>query len=203
MILRRLPLAATFAFALAATEAFAQSSAPRFEAGGHTAVAGSEQFDATDVGGGGRFAWRPLALLGLEAELTWYPGDFPDRVAFSRARFEGFFGGTIGPRFGPIRPFATLRPGFLTYSEAPEPIACIAIYPPPLACTLAAGSTVLAVDLGGGVDVDLSGRMFVRVAITDRALRYEGPVFDTDRRVREGAFWSHGLRVATGAGFRF
>jgi hypothetical protein len=167
------------------------------------AVAGSSEFDASDVGLGGRLGWRLLDLVTLEGELTMYPGDFPDRVAFSASRWEGLFGGTVGVQLGRVRPFASVRPGFLRYSEAPEPFACIAIFPPPLACTLAAGKTVFAFDVGGGIALDITRRSFIRVDLTDRMLRYDGPVFRPQGAIREDHFWRHGVRFAAGAGVRF
>jgi hypothetical protein len=198
-----IPAVAVLCCALTPSASNAQSNERRFEVGAHAALAGSDQFDETDTGVGARFAWLPWRALGAEAEVSFYPSDFPDDVAFSRARWEGFFGATVGPRFGFVRPFAKLRPGFLTYSEAPAPFACIAIFPPPLQCTLGGGSTVFALDLGGGVDLQIAGRTFFRLDVSDRMLRYEGPVFDLTRTIHEESFWSHGLRVALGGGLRF
>jgi hypothetical protein len=183
--------------------AAAQAPERRFEAAASVAVASTSQFDETEVGIGGRFGWRPMSLFGIEVEMTHYPGDYPDGFAFSRARWEGFFGGTFGPRLGPIRPYARVRPGFLTYREAPESFACITVFPPPLTCTLAPGATVLAIDIGGGIEVSLSDRSFLRVDVGDRALRFEGPVFDTDFRESVDGLWSHGFRLAAGGGVRF
>jgi hypothetical protein len=174
----------------------------RVEIGGQVTAARSSEFDATDVGLGARFAWHPMEALGIEAEFDFYPGDFPDRNGFSRARTEGLFGVTIGPRFDRVRPFAKLRPGFLVFSEASEPIICIAIFPPPLACTLATGRTVLALDIGGGVEVFATPTTFIRVDAGDRVIRYPGPSFDSSRGVRD-AFLSHDFRFAIGAGLRF
>lgn len=181
----------------------AQSTERRFDVAANLAAASTAEFEGAEVGFGGRFGWKPFALIGLEAEMTHYPGDYPDGFAFSRARWEGLFGGTVGPRFGRVRPFARVRPGFLAYREAPEPFACIAIFPPPLVCTLAAGRTVLAVDIGGGVEATLSNRSFVRVDIGDRAVRYDGPVFDLNRRRSADSFWSHGVRFTAGGGLKF
>ncbi len=122
--------------------ASAQGSHPPFDAGGQIVAASLEQFDGSDFGFGGRFAWHPLALLGVEAELDLYPGEFPEGRAFSRRRVEGLFGVTAGPRFDRVRLFGKLRAGFLRVGEAPRPFACILIFPPPLACTLAAGHTL-------------------------------------------------------------
>ena len=188
---------------LASPVAFTQAPERPFEVAASVAVASTSQFDATEVGIGGRLGWRPMALLSVEVEMTHYPSDYPDGLAFSSARWEGFFGGTFGTQLGPVRPFARVRPGFLAYREAPEAFACIAIFPPPLACTLASGKTVFAIDIGGGIEASLSERSFVRVDLGDRALRFEGPVFDTDGRRPVDSLWSHGFRLAAGAGLRF
>jgi hypothetical protein len=190
--------------ASASSFSFAQSNERRFEAAGQVALAASDQFDGTDTGVGGRLTWKPLELLGFDAEVNYFPGDYPDDgAAFSSARWEGFFGGTIGPQLGRMRPFAKIRPGFVTYREAPEPFACILIYPPPLNCTLASGGSVFALDWGGGVDVSVTARTVIRLDVGDRLLRYQGPVLGVDRTVQDEAFWSHGFRFAAGAGIRF
>ena len=181
----------------------AQSDDYAVDAAIHLGTAVSSEFDGTDVGVGGRLSWRPTALLGIDGEFTWYPGELADEEAFSGGRVEGLFGGTIGPRLGRVRPFAKLRPGFVTFRAASEPIACILIFPPPLTCTLAAGQTVFALDIGGGVEWFPSGRTVIRVDAGDRALRYPSPVIDSDGTVRDESFFSHDFRFAVGGGWRF
>lgn len=175
----------------------------RGEASAHVALAAGGEFDGSDVGVGGRVGFRPWRPLGLEAEITLYPEDYPDGAPFSQSRWEGFFGATFGPRLGRTRVFARLRPGFLRYQEAGAPIACIAIFPPPLSCTLASGATVMALDVGGGVDVDISPRTYLRLDAGDRLLRYEGPAFRGRRAVMNDDLWVHGVRVAVAGGVRF
>ena len=167
------------------------------------AIAFSSQFDASDAGIGGRLGWQATPLVVLEAEVAHYPSHFADTPAFSRSRVEGLFGATIGPRLGRVHPFVRVRPGFLRVQPAPEPFACIAIFPPPLACELASGRTLMAFDLGGGVDVAVGERTFVRIDAGDRRVKYPGPVFDTDRNVHDEAFFSHDLRFAVSGGLRF
>jgi hypothetical protein len=186
-----------------ASLAGAQTSPGRIELGGQVVSVSSGQFDATDVGLGGRVSWRPNPIVGLEAELNVFPRDFPSGRPFSRARFEGLFGVTAGATFDRFRPFARVRPGFVAVQESPEPFACILIFPPPLTCTLASGRTLVAVDLGGGIDIMTTERTFVRVDLGDRLVRYPGPVFDSDRMIREDPFFSHEFRFAAGAGVRF
>ena len=186
-----------------ARPAAAQSGEPLFEVGGHLATAFSGEFDETDVGVGGRLSWHPTSRLGLEGELTIYPGDLGEQIAFSGGRLEGLFGATFGPRLGRVRPFAKLRPGFLRFQEAPEPIACILIFPPPLNCALAAGQTMFALDIGGGVEWFASDATFLRVDVGDRAVRYPSPVIDSNRDVRDSSFFGHDFRFTIGGGLRF
>jgi len=187
-----------FLFVVSSTAAFAQ----RFDAGGQVAAVHSSEFDSGDVGFGGRFAWHPIDLVGVEAEMNVYPRTFPSSrsVAFSSGRVEGLFGVTVGPRFARVRPFAKLRPGFLTFRR--QTIACILIFPPPLSCQLAEGRTLLALDAGGGVELFPTDRTLVRVDVGDRLLKYPGPSFRAGRATQE-SFFSHDFRFTAGAGVRF
>lgn len=168
----------------------AQSTSTRFEVSAQLVTVGSGEFDAPDIGVSGRVAWRPIPLLGAEAEIGVYPGDFPDRRPFSRGRVEGFFGVTAGPELGRFRPFVRLRPGFFTFQEAPAPFPCILIFPPPLRCELASGRTSFALDAGGGVEVQATPRTFVRIDAGDRLMRYPRST-------------GHDFRLAVGGGLKF
>jgi hypothetical protein len=163
----------------------------------------SSEFDNADVGVGGLVSWRPSGLVGADAEVTFYPSDFTDAPAFSSSRVEGLFGVIVGPRFSAIRPFAKFRPGFVRFAEAPDPFACIAIFPPPIACQLAASHTAFALDIGGGVEFQTSGKTYVRVDVGDRALKYPGPVIETDGTVQDESFFGHDFRFQIGGGVRF
>ena len=184
-------------------ETAAQTTDTHVQLGIHMSIVNSAEFDDTDVGIGGRLSWHPLRFVSVEAELTAYPSDFADAPAFSSSRVEALFGATVGPRLGRLRPFAKVRPGLVSFAEAPEPFACIAIFPPPLACALAAGDTVFAIDVGGGIEFQTSDRTFVRMDIGDRLVRYPAPVLDSDGTTRDEAFFSHDLRIQIGAGITF
>jgi hypothetical protein len=183
-------------FLIVAVPAAAQQ---HFDAGGQVAVTHSGEFDATDTGAGGRVAWRPLDVLGVEAEMNVYPASFPSASGFSRHRTEGLFGVTAGPRIGPIRVMARLRPGFLQYTA--RPTVCILIFPPPLSCQLG-GRRVFALDLGGGVEVPAGARTFARIDLGDRMLKYPGPALRNGRAVND-PFFGHDFRLSAGAGVRF
>jgi hypothetical protein len=189
-------LLAAIIVALLATPLRAQQ---HFDAGGQVTVARSGEFDATGTGFGGRFAWRPVDLIGIEAEMNAYPGSFPSTSGFSRHRTEGLFGVTAGPRLGPMRVMARLRPGFLTFTA--RPTVCILIFPPPLSCQLGQ-RTVFALDVGGSVELPAGARTFARIDLGDRLLRYPGPSFRNGGTTR-GAFFSHDFRLSAGAGVRF
>jgi hypothetical protein len=180
----------------------AAAQSGRFDAGVPVTWAHSGEFDATTVGVGGRFAWHPSSLLGVEAEFNLYPSDWPERFAFSDGQREGLFGVTVGPRLGPVRPFAKMRAGFLNISPAGRPFPCVLIFPPPLSCQLAAdGDTLLALDYGGGVEI--GGRVFLRVEAGDRPVAYEREVLGQQGQVDRRRLWSHDFRFSVGAGLRF
>lgn len=179
--------------ALLIIPAAVQAQERRFEIGGQVVASRVDEFDDTDVGIGVRGGWRAAQLLGVEAELNVYPSGLPGTgITISRGRVESLFGITVGPQLGRLRPFARVRPGLLRYREAPQPIACILIFPPPLSCTLAGGQTLFAVDIGGGVEVAAGPRMLFRVDVGDRVVRYPEP--------NEAG---HDVRVGVGWAFRF
>ena len=191
---------------LAITCAAPASAQPtqRFEAGAQVVASTVPGFSGSDFGLGGRLAWRTDDVLSFEGELNLFPGTFPDRsIAISRRRVEGLFGVTAGLSFGRLRPFATFRAGFVDVQEAPEPFACILIFPPPLSCTLGVGRTVPAFDLGGGVQLDVTARTFIRVEGGDRMLKYPGPAIDGDGIHQSESFYGHGFRLGAGVGVRF
>lgn len=171
--------------------------------GVHVAGANWSEFEGTDLGIGARIAWQPSSLLGVEADLNWYPGEFPDvTVPFSARRVEGALAVTAGPRLGRMRPFVRAGAGFLRTTSA-GPFACIAIFPPPLTCLLAGGDTLPTVEIGGGVEVSTPASTFIRFDIVDRILRYPGPTFGPADEISNDGFFGHAFKFALGAGWRF
>ncbi|HXV59713.1 MAG TPA: outer membrane beta-barrel protein [Vicinamibacteria bacterium] len=162
------------------------------------------ELDTTDLGFGGRIGYRATPLLGIEGELSFYPGDVPERVTFTRSRLEGLFGITVGPRFNRFSVFGKARPGFVRFAGAHEPIPCILIFPPPLSCVLAEGRTVFALDLGGGIELYPTERSLVRVDLSNLLLRYPAPAINRDREaVTEDSFWGGNLKLTFSMGLRF
>jgi hypothetical protein len=183
----------------------ASAQAQSFQADVHFSSAQWSEFDGSDNGIGGRFTFMPSSMIGLDADLTWYPSDFPpDQVAFSGSRIEGLFGATIGPRINRVRPFAKAAAGFLKVADPPLGFACIAIFPPPLACVMAGGPTLPAYEIGGGIEVSATPRTLFRADIGDRILKYPGPTFRNGLRDRvEDGFLGHAIRFTIGGGIRF
>lgn len=159
----------------------------------------------SDIGIGGRLTWMASTVIGLDANLVWYPAGFPTDtdVPVSDQRLEGLFGVTVGPRIARVRPFAKAAAGFLVVGAASEPIACITIFPPPIVCTLAGGRTLTAVELGGGLEIDATSTAFIRADVGARLLKYPGPAIDAAFQLRDEDYWDRGLRMTFGAGLRF
>jgi hypothetical protein len=195
-----------FFFVVACIALAVRADAQSLELGVHLSSAKWSEFETNDTGIGGRLTWRPLPLLGIDADLTLYPSDFAgDTVApFSGRRVEGMFGATIGPRLDRVRPFVKASAGFLDIGATPRAFVCVAIYPPPLACVLAGGRTLAAYEIGGGVQIYTPARTFIRADVTERFLNYPGPTFRNGlRELVDDDFFAGALRFTIGAGIRF
>lgn len=198
-MIKRITSFALFSLFVCTSTARAQS----FELGAHLVGSQWSEFKGTDFGVGGRLTWKPTAIVGVDAELNWYPGEFPDvRTPFSSNRLEGLVGVTAGPRLVRLRPFVRAAAGFLRTADN-GPFPCIAIFPPPLSCLMAAGDTLPAFDVGGGIDVSMSRSTFLRFDAGDRILKYPGPTFGPADEVSEDGFFGHAFRFTLGAGWKF
>jgi hypothetical protein len=182
--------------------AAAQTGSHPITLGAIVASVASGEFDSTDAGLGVQVAWHPTPLIGAEVEVVVHPGDLGD-PAFSSGRVETLFGVSVGPQIGRWRPFAKVRPGIIRYWQSPEPLACIAIFPVPVACTLASGRTVAVFDFGGGIERFVGDRTFVRFDAGDRMLTFPGPVRDSAGAAHDDGYFAHDLRIALSAGLRF
>lgn len=180
------------------------ASAQPFGLSANFVAAQWSEFDGSDRGVGARLSWTPGTVLALEGEFNWYPAEFPGgHITFSGSRLEGLAAITVGPRLNRVRPFVRAGAGFLRASGAPEPFPCVAIFPPPLHCLLAAGETMPAIEIGGGVEVSTSARTFIRFDAADRILRYPGPTFGPADQLDEDGFFGHAFKFTLGGGWRF
>jgi hypothetical protein len=153
------------------------------------------EFDEDDVGAGLRVGYRFSRSVAVEGELEHFPGEL-GRAPFSASRTGALLRGRAGVRRERWSAFAALGPGLHHFGAAPEPLLCIAVFPPPLECQLGAGRTLLALGAGGGLELRAGERLLLRFDAEDRMLRY--PVsFRRERR------WQHHLRGSIGVGLRF
>jgi len=181
----------------------AAAQGERFELVGKFVTNGQSEFDQTDLGFGAQFGYRLTPSIALEAEVNIFPGDLTDAAPFSASRLEGLFGVRAGRQWEKVGVFGKVRPGFLRFGAAPEPFACILIFPPPLTCSLASGGTSLAVDLGGVFELYPSPRSFIRFDVGDEMVRFHGPVLRTSSVELSDAFMTHNFRFTIGVGTRF
>ena len=166
-------------------------------------LAHSERFAFAKMMAPASRSFAATPLFAIEAELSFYPSDLPEPFPVTSSRFEGLFGVKVGPRYDRLSFFGKARAGFVRFGSAPEPIACIAIFPPPLDCILAEGRTVPALDVGGGIELYPSETTMVRFDVSSLLLRYPGPAFTRDGEAHEDSFWKSNVRLTFSAGVRF
>jgi hypothetical protein len=188
--------------ALLGLAGLAHAGEPRADASLQLAVTHHGTFDETDVGAGAQLSYRLTSWLAADAHFNWFPGDL-GTPAFSSSRTQGLLGLRVGPHLDRGSVYAAARPGFLRFSEAPAPFPCILIYPPPLGCSLAGGTTAFAMDLAAGYQAVPGGDVVVRLEVGDGLVRYPGPALDADGEAHPGAFWKHSLRFTLSVGLRF
>ena len=170
----------------------------------HLAASQWSEFDGSDLGLGGRLTWKPASLIGVDADLTWYPSDFPDRIAFSGNRFEGLFGVTVGPQLESHPPVRESRRGISALVRSAGAVSMhrdlsTATQLPDGSGTHDAGVSRSAAEWR----FDARRRTFLRVDVADRILEYPGPSFDPNFERRDDGFFGHALRFTIGGGVRF
>jgi hypothetical protein len=181
--------------ALVGAPASAAQPERRVEAGLLFSALRLAEFDEHDFGVGLRAGYRLSSSLALEAELEHFPREL-GKVPFSASRTAASLRARAGTRRDKWGVFGALSPGLARFAAAPEPLACLAVFPPPLECQLAAGRTLFALGLGGGLELLPRERLLLRLDVEDRLLRY--PVaFRRDQR------WQHHWRGSLGVGLRF
>ncbi len=156
--------------------------------------------EATDTAFGASLGYRFTNWLAADAMFGYAPKDL-GQTAFSGSRTEGNAGLRVG--FGLERTglYAAVRPGFVSFGEPDDPIACPAIFPPTLPCRLA-GETVFATDLTGGFQFG-SERAVVRFELGDRMMHYSNPKIGPADEVIDNGMWSHNFVGSLAVGVRF
>lgn len=115
----------------------------RAEAGLFLDYLGVSQTNTDNVGLGGRFGYRIHRRVMLEGELTYSygvnfrevyrdvsTGDIKAVEHTSIGVTDGLFGPTIEPAHGHLRPFATLKAGFMDFRLSPSLIPYIGVVSP-------------------------------------------------------------------------
>jgi hypothetical protein len=183
---------------------FSAANAQSFDLSANFIASQWSEFDDTDFGVGGRLAWKPTPLIGIEGDFNWYPNGYPGaRFGFSDYRLEGLAAITVGPQMGRLRPFARFGGGFLKTARAEDPIVCPAIFPPLVGCQLATGATMPTFEVGGGLEYSMTARTFLRFDAGWRFLKYPGPTLTDNLELKENGFWGGALKFTFGGGWRF
>ena len=192
-----LTIAAVALFAAThAQPARAQAETPRVELGAHFTLIRLPRLDSTAPGVGGRITINLNDHVAVESEINFFPKDQPGLFSLSKHQTQGLFGVKAGARSNRAGLFGKLRPGYMRFGEARVPITCVAVFPQPFACWLAAGRTAFALDLGGVVELYPSRRTVVRFDLGDTIVNFRGDF--AGRRLT-----THNLQFNAGVGLRF
>lgn len=177
----------------------AQSETPKLELGINLTTMRLSELKETDVGVGGRVTFNLNSRVAVEGELNFFPRELDTHRG---NRLQGLFGVKAGQRWEKFGLFAKARPGFMRFGEVSPPIACVAVFPPPLGCLLAAGKTEFALDLGGVAELYPSRKTVVRFDLGDTLIRYRGP-FGRPGGGTANNLTSHNVQFNVGFGVRF
>lgn len=198
-------LFSTFCVAMIAApaQAQAQTTTGSFEIGPNVSILRLSELDTTDIGIGVDASWHLLPHLTIDGTLSFFPGSGDEPDLKDQRRTLGLIGVRSGVTRGGIDFYGRGRVGFLNFAEAAG-FPCIAIFPSPLSCQLAAGYTALAVDFGGGaiMPVSASGKWRVRVDVGDLVVRYDQLALRKPGEVTDG-FYGHNLLLTAGLVWKF
>jgi len=193
-------ITATFLFlSFQSRLALAQSDAPKLELGGQFVMMRFGVFNETDPGVGGRITYYVHPHIALESEVNFFHGDFEGGLArVSSWRTQWLSGVKAGVRSERVGMFGKFQAGLIHFGRASSPIICLAVFPVPLGCQVAAGKTDPAFDLGGVFEVYPSRRSLIRFDLSDNIIRYRGSFFKNPKGATH-----HNLKFNLGVGFRF
>jgi len=226
-------------FSFAGPQTLAQSSDYKFEVGGQFSALDLSSVAVTSTtpipcfvppcpfgvslersrhlepGFGGRIGYRAGNHITVEGEVSFFPRD---RIFEDGRKVQGLFGAKVGNRWEKIGFFGKARPGFLYLSKGnfePRPgVACVAIFPPPVACFAARGKTGFALDVGGVLELYPSPRTIVRFDVGDTIIHLSDrnvavsavPPFSTIPGgviITRPAETTHNVQASVGFGLRF
>ena len=185
--------------------AFAQSSGPRVEVGGHVSLLNLSDFSSsTNTGVGGRFTFDVAPWLAAEAEVTFFPHDDAlirsaetPGIEYHRRRTEALFGAKIGVRGERAGLFAKVRPGLTSLSHTG--VSCHGDQCALILLALPEYRTEFALDLGGVFEFYPSPRFVTRFDFGDTMIRHRS--FAPPCAARECT--SHNFNTRFGVGVRF
>jgi hypothetical protein len=175
------------------------------QVGGQVSILRLSELDTTDVGVGAQIVGPLTPVVAIDGALTWIPGarDVDVDALESQHRTLGLIGLRATAVNGNVQFFARGRVGFLRFGEQ-DAVVCIAIFPTPLGCRLAAGYSAFAADFGGGASIGLasSGHLRVNIEAGDLLVRYGLEALRPRGEVTDG-FVGHNPLVSVGLGWQF
>lgn len=212
-------LAAMSFAALHARPARAQAETPRVEIGAHFSLIRlpRPQFSALDTfqgvsaapGVGGRITFNFNKHVAVEGEINFFPKDLshvpgpgaPNQTQLgltpiSGQQTQGLFGVKAGIRSSRAGVFGKVRPGYMRFGQASEPVTCVTVFPQSFGCWLARGRTTFALDFGGVVEFYPSRHTVVRFDLGDTVVNFRG-------NFAARSITTHNLQFNAGVGFRF
>ena len=202
-VITRVVVVLGVALTIGSSPATAQSRG--VQAGGAVSVLRLSEFDITRVGAGAQVVWPLTPVVAIDGALSWFPGaqDFQTDRLETQSLVVGLAGLRFAARYRNVELFPRARAGFLRFGAA-EPIVCIAIFPVPLGCRLAAGYNAFAAEVGAGASVRLlsSGRLRLHIEGGDLLVRYGFEAYRPGAEVTRG-FVSHNLLVSAGLNWQF
>jgi hypothetical protein len=160
-----------------------------------------------EAGSGIRLGYRVTQHLGAEVELSGF-GRYANTGLASRGA-QGLVqtgyakGGVVaGPvvrkRFGAFTLLAKARPGFIRFLGFPAIFGVSVGQNSALVGESTGPAAFLAMDVGGGVEWNLSRRVFVRGDLGDTMVRYRPTPHDLNP-----TYWRHNVQTSLSAAFRF
>jgi len=178
-----------------------------FQVSGRVDTLRLSEFDSVTAGAGVSAKWNVAAGLAVDGVISYFPERWQTtaKARFTRQSMLLILGGvTPGFTRGRMEFFGRAHAGVLDHLSQQDPFPCLAIFPVPLECQLAAGYTALAVDVGAGVDLGVAhdGRLRLHAGVDDLIVRYRLNALRPNGSVTNG-FTSHNLLMTAGVGWRF